>query len=500
MNRNITSLLFFLTLSAYSGYASAWNILTDNLDVSCQQSDVVLNCAYRTLLSETTPDISANSNGNNLQVTKTSQPSEANSTTAILFLVDTSDPNRQNVIEKNKSHIKELLTITNPAHKIGLASFDKSVQLLSPIGTSRFLFSKSINTLQAQGKTTELYRNLIKAIDHLRSFDENRKLIVLMSDGQAEDKAYFHTDVIKAARKYGVVINSIGYPRSISLSVSLQTIRRLSEETGGNYFETDMSYELPSNKLKPLVNNLDNGGKFSVALDSLSQDNPLPNKITLSFKSASGVENINVPVKVKATTRSVQMQPSIPVAEVLSSNKVTLENNPPIQIVTKQNDNQAINLWLWYGLPSAFIIIIIFILITLFLLWNRRSEAPTVSDSNYKPYAYLIANDGTNTRYPITRTIWRIGRSKDNELSLNDTSLSRRHAEIHRNNNGSFDIIDMNSMNGVYINNEKVGKTELHEGDVIEIGDVFLNFTQLPSDHSLEESTVMQKTKVPITH
>ena len=74
------------------------------------------------------------------------------------------------------------------------------------------------------------------------------------------------------------------------------------------------------------------------------------------------------------------------------------------------------------------------------------------------------------------------------------------HAEIHRNNNGSFDIIDMNSMNGVYINNEKVGKTELHEGDVIEIGDVFLNFTQLPSDHSLEESTVMQKTKVPITH
>ena len=241
-----------------------------------------------------------------------------------------------------------------------------------------------------------------------------------------------------------MVINSIGYPRSISLSVSLQTIRRLSEETGGNYFETDMSYELPSNKLKPLVNNLDNGGKFSVALDSLSQDNPLPNKITLSFKSASGVENINVPVKVKATTRSVQMQPSIPVAEVLSSNKVTLENNPPIQIVTKQNDNQAINLWLWYGLPSAFIIIIIFILITLFLLWNRRSEAPTVSDSNYKPYAYLIANDGTNTRYPITRTIWRIGRSKDNELSLNDTSLSRRHAEIHRNNNGSFDIIDMN--------------------------------------------------------
>jgi pSer/pThr/pTyr-binding forkhead associated (FHA) protein len=55
-------------------------------------------------------------------------------------------------------------------------------------------------------------------------------------------------------------------------------------------------------------------------------------------------------------------------------------------------------------------------------------------------------------------------------------------------------------MNGVYINNEKIGKAELHEGDIVEIGDISLRFTLLASDYSLEESTVMQKTKVPITH
>ena len=85
---------------------------------------------------------------------------------------------------------------------------------------------------------------------------------------------------------------------------------------------------------------------------------------------------------------------------------------------------------------------------------------------------------------------------KDNELTLDDTSLSRQHAEIHRNNNGTFDLIDMKSMNGVYIYNEKVGKAELHEGDVVEIGDIFLHFTELASDYSLEEPTVMQKTKL----
>lgn len=500
MNKNIASLLFLLSLSAYTVHVAAWNILTDNLDLRCKQTDTILNCSYRSLSPETTLDISAKSNDTSLQVNEISQFPETDDTVAILFLVDTSDPNRQNVIEKNRTHLKELIAGLKPHHKAGLASFDKSIKFLSTVGTSRFLLSKSTDSLNATGKTTELYRNLIKAIEYLKSFDANRKLIILMSDGQAEDKAYFHSDVIKAARKFGVVINSIGYPRSVSLSVSLQTIRRLSEETGGNYIETDMTYDLPISKLKPMTNNLDNGGTFSVDLALLTQSQPVPNRITLAFKSTDGIENVNVPVQIKVAKKTVQIQAATPVTRVITPDKVTLEKSPPIQIVTKQADNQAVNLWLWYGLPAAFIIIIIFILITLFLLWNRRPETKLVSDTDYKPYAYLIADDANGTRYPITRTIWRIGRSKNNELTLDDTSLSRRHAEIHRNNNGTFDIIDLNSMNGVYINNEKIGKAELHEGDIIEVGDILLHFTQLASDYSLEESTVMQKTKVPVTH
>ena len=235
-------------------------------------------------------------------------------------------------------------------------------------------------------------------------------------------------------------------------------------------------------------------------MDELYQDDP-PVAIKLTFETRTGVKSINAPVTIKVAKKVIQDQSSVPVVQAGISNQSYPSKNIPIQIVTRQVETQPINLWLWYGLPAAFIIIIVFILITLFLLWHRQPGSKVSStNSDYKPYAYLIAEDGNETRYPITRTIWRIGRSKDNELSLNDTSLSRRHAEIHRNNNGTFDIVDMNSMNGIYINNEKIGKAELHEGDVIEIGDVFLRFTQFASDYSLEESTVMQKTKVPSTH
>jgi FHA domain-containing protein/von Willebrand factor type A domain-containing protein len=482
----------------------AWNSLSTEVDINCQQRAETLNCKYRSLTSNPSLSIKASSNDIELQITENKQYPDTGDITAILFLVDTSDPARQNVIEKNKKHIKVLLTKLKPHHKVGLASFDKTLQIKSPVGSSVFLLSKSLGSLKASGKTTELYRNLLKAIEHLNSFEAQRRVIVLLSDGQAEDKAYFHSDIIKLSRKSGIIINSIGYPRSVSLSVALQTLRRLSEETGGSYIETDMTYSLPSSYISHPFNHIDNGGSFSVDLNELFQNSIPITSIKLAFKTKTGTKSFNTPVTIRIAKKIIQSQPSSLVTQtenVTQLHSVTNDNsNSPIQIVQKQNVAQPINLWLWYGLPAAFIIIIIFILLTLFLLWRKPEAKAKNTENDYRPYAYLISDDGTETRFPISRTIWRIGRSKDNELSLDDTSISRRHAEIHRNNNGTFDIIDMGSMNGVYINNEKVGKAQLQEGDVLEIGDFFLHFTQLASDYALEESTVMQKTRVPSTH
>jgi FHA domain-containing protein/von Willebrand factor type A domain-containing protein len=502
LNETLKTSTFLLVLF-FSLPALAWNTLSNDLDINCHQLKTSLSCDYRTHSNTKVSDITSKSNDIKLEVTKNSIYPETGDTTAVLILVDTSDPARQNVIEKNKVHIKNILTTLKPHHKVGLASFDKSLKVQSPIGSSTFLLSKSLDNLKASGKTTELYRNLLKAMEQLNSFGAQRKLIILLSDGQAEDKAYFHSDIIKMARKNNIVINSIGYPRSVSLSVALQTLRRLSEETGGKYIETDTTYNLPDTEINKLFGNIDNGGSFSVSLDNLFKSDVATDSITLSFVTDKGIKNIQAPVRIKIN-KQTQIQPTNTPLPKTPANTTTIASNnnssAPIQIITKQPSTQSINLWLWYGLPAAFIIIIIFILITLFLLWRKPEQRTSGSNTDYKPYAYLIAKDEPGTRYPITRTICRIGRSKDNELKLDDTSISRRHAEIHRNNDGTFEIIDMNSMNGVYINNEKVGKAELHEGDLLEIGDFFLHFTQLASDHSLEESTVMQKTRTPSTH
>lgn len=147
--------------------------------------------------------------------------------------------------------------------------------------------------------------------------------------------------------------------------------------------------------------------------------------------------------------------------------------------------------------------LIILVLISLFLLTRKQvSKENTVlpQKDQVKPYAYFITQDEKAHRFPITNTIWRIGRSLDNEITISDSSMSRRHAKIHRYNNGKFVLLDLDSTNGVYVNNKKVEKKKIKEGDIIEIGDVFFRFTQNQSDFLVEEETAMLKTKAPYSH
>ena len=64
-----------------------------------------------------------------------------------------------------------------------------------------------------------------------------------------------------------------------------------------------------------------------------------------------------------------------------------------------------------------------------------------------------------------------LGRARDNDVSLNlDKEISRRHAVIKLNED-KFVIQDQNSLNGTYVNNERVeAPRPLQDGDVIFIG------------------------------
>ena len=491
-NYQIIHALILLLSILFTSPAISLDVLTPDIDLNCSESDTyIVACSYRQLLNQQINEITARIHGQEQDIGIHNRYPTSDSVTAILFVIDTSDPGRQNVIEINSKQVVQLTEKLQAHHIAGLASFDKDLVVRAPVNSSRNAIVTAARSLKAAGLTTELYRNTIKAIEVLARVNADRKVLFLFSDGQAEDKAYYHEDVINAARQHDVVINSLGFARSTQLSVSLQTLRRLSEETGGMYFESDPNFELPNEVMARPLANIDRGGQFIINLASLNNNSSLKSKLELRFLTSSQPISVLIPVSLPIPAyESQQAQPTM-LPPVITQ---------PQPVATVQSrDQDYVDYLLWYGVPSALVILILLTLSTLYLLFKKESQTkPTnITYAEVKPLAYLISQDERANSYPVTTSTWRIGRSQDNEMTIDDSSISRRHAEINRDSNGQFIIYDRGSTNGVFINNKKITKKILSEGDIIEIGDFFLRFTEHPKDFQYGEDTAMLKTRAP---
>lgn len=74
------------------------------------------------------------------------------------------------------------------------------------------------------------------------------------------------------------------------------------------------------------------------------------------------------------------------------------------------------------------------------------------------------------SRFLITSDGVSIGRSTESAIFLDDVTVSRSHAQIKREENGSFVLLDNSSLNGTYLNNISIEKNVLKSGDEIQIG------------------------------
>ena len=96
----------------------------------------------------------------------------------------------------------------------------------------------------------------------------------------------------------------------------------------------------------------------------------------------------------------------------------------------------------------------------------------------------MVATDGIPQRdYVVTKDTIRIGTSPDNELVLNDDTVSRFHAEIIKTKDGYL-IRDLNSTNGTFVGNVKVKEVFLAPSSIIRVGKTKIRFT--PQDELID--------------
>jgi len=411
---------------------------TDYASISCLTDKQEVICSYKHPRSMKVATLTATINQKKAPILKVKgYPATPEDTTAILILLDTSDPKRMATIKTMAADANSMIKNMKPHQSIGVSVFDNDYRSILPVSKSTQGFA--INMPAAGGgQATELYKNILAGIDDLKKAKATRKGIIVLSDGKAEDTAYKIEDVIQAAKQDDIVVMGLGYAERASETPHLQTLKRIAEETGGEYHQIKSGTVtgFPDKFMEAPFSFLETGGQ-----------------VTINAQGIYGDANVSLHLKTSESTIILESKSAIP---------DTRSN-------TEKLRDYVIKWWM-YLLPGlAALLFAIYMAVT-----RIRNKAG--ARKHKVVYGHLEELDGSGTKHQITNSAVRIGRSPDNDVCLKNDSISGHHAEIYRSKDGSFHIVDLSSTNGVLVNDVKVDRIELMPGDMIELGEVRLRF------------------------
>ncbi|MEV0642907.1 FHA domain-containing protein [Streptomyces sp. NPDC050619] len=105
-------------------------------------------------------------------------------------------------------------------------------------------------------------------------------------------------------------------------------------------------------------------------------------------------------------------------------------------------------------------------------------EAQAAVDALPLGSALLVVRRGPNSgsRFLLDGELTTAGRHPQSDIFLDDVTVSRRHVEFRRAPDGSFTVADVGSLNGTYVNRERIDQVALSNGDEVQIGKYRLVF------------------------
>ncbi|WP_435016890.1 ATP-binding protein [Tundrisphaera sp. TA3] len=94
---------------------------------------------------------------------------------------------------------------------------------------------------------------------------------------------------------------------------------------------------------------------------------------------------------------------------------------------------------------------------------------------------FIIQGGEQGRRFSLQARAVGLGRDASNPIRLHDHEVSRRHAEVRRDENG-YRIVDLRSANGTFLNGHAIDQAPLKPGDQVRLGQTVLLFQDAPDD------------------
>jgi pSer/pThr/pTyr-binding forkhead associated (FHA) protein len=109
---------------------------------------------------------------------------------------------------------------------------------------------------------------------------------------------------------------------------------------------------------------------------------------------------------------------------------------------------------------------------------DETGELKAVDPEQIADNATLVIRAGggrSGEAFAVSGDQMRIGRSPDAEIFLDDVTVSRNHALLVRRRDGVY-IDDLGSLNGTYVNRQRIESHKLTDGDEVQVGKYKLTF------------------------
>lgn len=389
-------------------------------------------------------------------------------------------------------------------------TFAEGLSLVSDSGASNPEFVRQIIAIKPAASKTQLYKSALDAVDALAKEPGERKALVILGDGTSEDAEATHEEVVKAARDAGVTIHSLGYYDVAAQRSNFEKLSRLAEDTGGYAAEVkqgpgkdrDFTKRIVTSRFTPEL--LENGGTLSVNLNAPAGTQTLVFSATLANGEKLEAEQaVIVPAAPQPAFETTVERSSEPEPETGGFGWLALVAGLAVLLgggafaALKFRQHQAADATdadvpvEAVEPPTARPQDVVAPETTRPKASTKPAQSPPARveppiaapppsvEQEVKPavYGWLETVDGSAALHPLRTTNVRVGRHRDNDICLQNDSISRRHAVLHYNTETHrFVITDLGAGNGVVVNKTKYKSRELNDGDVVELGEVRLRY------------------------
>jgi MYXO-CTERM domain-containing protein len=358
----------------------------------------------------------------------------------VALLLDSSGSLAPRDLDRARQLALEVLRTLPAGSEVAVFTFDDQSRLVLPRTSGADEVQRALTGVRISGRHTALHDALYDASRYLRESGAARTAILLITDGKDEQSALDLDDGLRLAQDARIPVFAVGVGQ-----VEERGLRRIAKLTGGQY---------------------------------------------RAAREASGAELVAAMMAAAPSAAPAAGPPSPPVA--------TARVPPPAAAATERAQEPA-TAGSRTLLPLVIAAVGLAALGLLLLLRRRRSRPPGTgaalsstmvsrlggTTEEYLEKTVVLREKAVLavTRGPLAGQVFdlspasatSLGRSKANDLVLDDVSVSSQHCRI-RPDDGAFTLLDLKSTNGTFVNERRVTSHQLAEGDVIRVGEVQLQF------------------------